>query len=180
MFKKLRRWLVRAQLKRAGAAIAGDLQSADSFFDGHAEGFSCGRSCFISAGVRIMVSDRGGVNTRLALGSNVFINHYAVIDCHHSITIGNHVLIGPNVYICDFDHDTAVRAGDGFESEFVYAPVRVGNHVWIGANAVVLKGVTIGDGAVVGAGSVVTRDVAPMAVVAGVPAALLRHRKRVT
>jgi acetyltransferase-like isoleucine patch superfamily enzyme len=53
-------------------------------------------------------------------------------------------------------------------------PVRIGNHVWIGARAVVLKGVTVGDGAVIGAGAVVTQNVPPNTMVAGVPARAIR------
>ena len=55
------------------------------------------------------------------------------------------------------------------------APIRVGNDVWIGANATVLPGVTVGDGAVIAAGAVVTRDVPPMTVVGGVPAKIIKH-----
>ena len=54
--------------------------------------------------------------------------------------------------------------------------VRIGNDVWIAANAIILAGVTVGDGAVVAAGAVVTRDVPPMAIVAGVPAKVIRYR----
>lgn len=56
-----------------------------------------------------------------------------------------------------------------------YAPIRIGNNVWIGSNATVLQGVTVGDWAVIGAGAVVTRDVPPMSIVGGVPARVIRY-----
>ncbi len=72
-----------------------------------------------------------------------------------------------DVQVLDTDFHTIVRDGSPQAS---VAPVRIGDHVWIGTRAVVLKGVTIGDGAVIAAGAVVTADVPTGAVVAGVPA----------
>ncbi len=88
-------------------------------------------------------------------------------------------MFGPGVNIHGGDHDiapgptpmksrTKSRGDDG--------EVRIGNDVWIAANAIILAGVTVGDGAVVAAGAVVTRDVPPMAIVAGVPAKVIRYR----
>ena len=105
------------------------------------------------------------------------MNHYAIIDCHDEIELGNQVLIGPHAYLCDFDHDIHGTQGSAIGSRFVSEPVCIGNHVWIGANTVILKGVTIGEGAVVGAGSVVTHDVPALSVVAGNPARVLKMRE---
>ena len=69
--------------------------------------------------------------------------------------------------VVDHDHD---RKDGKILKELVSAPVKIGNNVWCGANVTVLKGVTIGDGAVIAAGSVENRDVAAYSVVAGVPA----------
>ena len=81
--------------------------------------------------------------------------------------IGNQCMFANNFVVVDHDHD---RKDGKILKELVSAPVKIGNNVWCGANVTVLKGVTIGDGAVIAAGSVVNRDVAAYSVVAGVPA----------
>lgn len=163
-----RRW----RLKRAGAKIAPDLQTASAFFSGFAKGFQCGKSVWISEGARVIVKESG----RLDIGDRVFVNHHAMIDCHQSIEIGRGALIGPFVYIGDFDHDIHRGSVPEIGKESICAPVIIGDHVWIGAHAVVLKGVTIGEGAVVAAGAVVTRNVEPMSIVGGVPARCIGQR----
>lgn len=106
----------------------------------------------------------------------VYVGPYAVIYGHGGVEIGTHTLISPHVTIVSSNHrvgrvdESIMRAGNDL------LPTKIGVGVWIGANAVILGGVTIGDGAVVAAGSVVTKDVEPGAVVAGVPARLLRKR----
>lgn len=104
----------------------------------------------------------------LFLGDDVFMNFGCVLLDVCPIRIGSGSQIGPAVQIYAADHprDAASRAA-GLESG---KPVTVGRNVWIGGGAILLPGVTIGDDAVVGAGSVVTRDVAAGATVAGNPA----------
>ena len=88
------------------------------------------------------------------------------------ITIGDNVLLGPNVQLVTATHPlNPVERASGLELAF---PITIGNHVWIGAGAIVLPGVTIGDNVVVGAGSVVTKDVPDNQVVAGNPARMIR------
>lgn len=106
---------------------------------------------------------------KLTVGERVFINQGASIVAEHSITIGDDTLIGDFVAVYDtdhhpVDHGTEVRTG----------PVTIGRNVWIGRGAIILPGVTIGDHAVVAAGSVVNTDVAPRTLVAGTPAKLVR------
>ena len=86
------------------------------------------------------------------------------------ISIGDDVLIGHNTVIATLNHvEDPDKRGD-----MVPAPVRIGDKVWIGANATILPGVTVGEGAVIAAGAVVTKDVAPRTVVAGVPARMIK------
>jgi maltose O-acetyltransferase len=102
------------------------------------------------------------------LGDGVFLNFNCVILDVVEVTIGDRTQIGPAVQIYAADHPRDAetrRAGLEFGR-----PVRIGCDVWIGGGAILLPGVTIGDGAVIGAGSVVTRDVAPNVTVAGNPA----------
>jgi len=109
-----------------------------------------------------------GPNATLQLGSG-YINRGARIVCNLKITIGANVAIAEGVQIRDSDEHSVGTAG-GY-----CAPVQIGDNVWIGANALILKGVTIGPGAVVAAGAVVTRNVPARCVVAGVPARVIRE-----
>ena len=104
----------------------------------------------------------------MSLGSGVFLNYNCVILDVVRVSIGDKTQIGPSVQILTADHprDSASReAGLEFGR-----PVRIGRNVWIGGGALILPGVTIGDDAVIGAGSVVTRDVGAGQTVVGNPA----------
>jgi len=103
----------------------------------------------------------------LTLGSG-FINHDATIECYDQISIGYDVLIARGVTIRDNDNHS-------IDNNRTHLPVKIGNHVWIGVNATILKGVTIGDGAVVAAGAVVVRNVPDSSLVAGVPARTIKR-----
>lgn len=107
-----------------------------------------------------------GFNIRL--GASVFINFNCVILDVVDVTIGDGTQIGPGVQILTADHprDPAQRAR-GLEYG---RPIRIGRNVWIGGGAIILPGIAIGDDAIVGAGSVVSRDVAAGTTVLGNPA----------
>lgn len=108
----------------------------------------------------------------IRLGDNVFINFNMTILDEAEVTIGNNVFIGPNVSIYTPCHPLdADERNTGVEWA---EPVTIGIDVWIGGNTVILPGVTIGDGAVVGAGSVVSRDVPEASLVVGCPAHVVR------
>jgi acetyltransferase-like isoleucine patch superfamily enzyme len=112
------------------------------------------------------------------IGRNVFIGPQAVLSADGvPVTIGDDTVIGPGLCIMAGDHAFDVP-GVSFRDSHrgVNEPVRIGRNVWIGARVIILKGVTIGDAAVVGAGSIVTRDVPPYAVVVGNPARQIRER----
>lgn len=107
------------------------------------------------------------------VGKDVFINYnFTVLDVCR-VTIGDRTLIGPNVSVYAAGHPIAPE--DRATAWEYGAEVHIGEDVWIGGSCVILLGVTIGDGAVVGAGSVVTRDVPPNTIVAGNPARVLRE-----
>ena len=97
----------------------------------------------------------------ITIGDNCFFNHNCSLTAAENIVIGNQCMFANNFVVVDHDHD---RKDGKILKELVSAPVKIGNNVWCGANVTVLKGVTIGDGAVIAAGSVVNRDVAAYSV----------------
>lgn len=109
------------------------------------------------SGSYISVAD----NAELSLGTG-FINNNTKISCFEKIIIGDDVKISEDVLIRDSDNHTIVRTGYVKTS-----PIYIGNHVWIGARSTILKGVTIGDGAVIAAGSVITKNVPANTLVGG-------------
>lgn len=111
-----------------------------------------------------------GKNATLTVGSNTRING-STISANNSITIGNNCRIAPFVILMDSDfHDTGNREAAG-----ECRPIVIEDNAWLATRSFVLKGVTVGKGAVVAAGSVVTKDVPPYTVVAGVPAKIVKH-----
>lgn len=107
-------------------------------------------------------------NAKLKLGSG-FFNSNIKIRCHEKIEIGEDVAISHDVTIMDSDAHKGLW--EGYEKT---KPIKIGNHVWIGTRVTILKGVTIGDNAIIAAGSVVTKDVPNNTVVAGVPAKVIK------
>jgi maltose O-acetyltransferase len=107
----------------------------------------------------------------IALGHRVFFNFNCVVLDVARVTIGSHALMGPAVQIYTASHplEAQLRRQQEFGK-----PVVIGSDVWIGGGAIICPGVTIGDASVIGAGSVVTRDVPPGVVAAGNPCRVLR------
>ncbi len=110
---------------------------------------------------------RIGKDGSLTLGSGYAADNLRM-DCHCSIVIGDGVAIASDVTIMDTDHHKIVG------SDSAPRPISIGDHVWIGTRSTILKGVTIGNGAVIAAGSVVNRDVEPGWLYGGVPARKIR------
>ena len=105
------------------------------------------------------------------IGKRVFINMGCKFQDQGGIFIGDGVLIGHNVVLATLNHAMQPER----RSDMLPAPIHIGKRVWISSNATVLPGVTIGDGAVVAAGAVVTKNVPANTVVGGVPAKAIRH-----
>lgn len=101
---------------------------------------------------------------RLVIGNKCSIGDRTEIHCGESVTIGDKVIIAWDCNIMDRDYHSV----DGRDEHT--APINIGNGVWIGCRAIILKGINIGESAIVAAGSVVTKDVPPHALVAGNPA----------
>ena len=107
------------------------------------------------------------------LGKNVFINADCKFQDQGGIYIGDDTLIGHNVVLATLNHEEDPEN----RGNLIAAPIKIGNKVWIGSNATILPGVTVGDGAIIAAGAVVTKDVDSMSIVAGVPAKFIRKIK---
>lgn len=110
-----------------------------------------------------------GKNAKLELLGDGFINHGCNIDCCQLVRIGKGTVIAKQVLIRDSDNHEML-----YEGYVKTEPVIIGEHCWIGMRACILKGVTIGNGAVIAAGAVVVNDVPPNTVVAGVPAKIVK------
>ncbi len=113
---------------------------------------------------------------RIQIGSDVFVGYNSEFDISASLSIGDGALIAPGCFITDHEHRHFADRPIAAQGCDVKA-VRIEEDAWLGANSVLLAGVTIGRGAIVGAGAVVTRDVAPMSIVAGVPARPIATRR---
>ena len=111
-----------------------------------------------------------GKNTHI--GENFYANFNLVIVDDGDVYIGDNVMIAPNVTISPTGHPVEPETRKlGMQFSI---PIRIGNNVWIGSNSVILPGVSIGDNSVIGAGSIVTRNIPPNVVAVGNPCKVLR------
>ena len=113
---------------------------------------------------------------RISMGYNVFINRNVYITARERITIGDNVLIGPGVVINSGMHkyndkDKLIR-----DQGHILKPIIIGDDVWIGANTVIMPGVSIGKGSIIGAGAIVKDSIPPYSVAVGVPAKVIKKR----
>jgi acetyltransferase-like isoleucine patch superfamily enzyme len=130
-------------------------------------GMKIGRGSHLYMGAEIRSAHR------IAIGSGCSIGHAAILDGRGGLTIGNNVNLSTGVWIWTMEHDPQSPAF-GVRVQ----PVAIGDFAWISCRAVVLPGVTIGTGAIVAAGAVVVKDVAPFTIVGGVPAKPIGERRR--
>lgn len=156
-------------------------------------GVQVGRKCLFGSGVRIerpwnvsigercvlephVWLDLATDNATVKLGNHVFMGRGAHLLVTDGITIGNHCLIGDGVIMSDHKHNHA--PGELIETQGCNsAKIEIGSDVLICVRAVILQGVTIGDGAIVGPGAIVSQDVAPFSIVGTPPARVLGNRQ---
>ena len=128
-------------------------------------GARIGRRCAIAAGAKIWAPWNLGIGDYVAVANGAELYDVA------KITIGHHVTISQNAYVCTASHDISKKL-----KPLVSANICIGDFSWVCAKAIVLPAVTIGEGAVVAAGAVVTKDVEPWTVVGGNPARFIKRR----
>ncbi|MBK6846057.1 MAG: acyltransferase [Proteobacteria bacterium] len=117
-------------------------------------------------------------SARIIVGKRVAIGaHCDITATLADIVIGDYCRIAGEVYLATGNHRFARADQLIMEQGCSFEPVRIGSDCWFGRRAMVLPGVTIGDGCVVAAGAIVTRDVPPMSVVAGIPARVIKQRQ---
>lgn len=170
---------------------AGNRVSFSAYIKGH-ESIVLGRGCKIHADASVDATRSPGVtfgdkvtlnryayvqggNGGVRLGDRVEINNFTIVNGTGGVEIGEDTLIGPGVRIISYQHRYA-RGATIHSQPVIARPIHIGRDVWLGANSIILAGVTIGDGAVVAAGAVVRKDVPADTVVAGVPATVKKLR----
>lgn len=136
----------------------------------------CGKLMLAHCGKKVNIEHNALFSPKVSLGDYSGIGVNAKI--YGACVIGTHVMMGEDCTIITrnhkFDRTDIPMMEQGFEEE---KPVHIGNDVWIGDRVTIMPGVHIGDGCVIGAGAVVTRDIPPYSIAAGVPAKVLRSRK---
>jgi len=164
--------LMRRAIWRATAQSVGDgLRVGRGVATTHLETFRIGTGVFIGDHAII----QGRFDGTCTIGDRVWIGPQSYFDARN-LAIEDHVGWGPGAKVLGSTHTGIPADVPIVQTDLAIKPVRIGAWADIGVNAVILPGVTIGKGAIVGAGAVVTEDVAPFSVVAGVPARLLRWR----
>ena len=113
----------------------------------------------------------------ISVGDNVGISEFSWIDGNGKVEIGDFVRIGPYVSIISFNHKFADKSTPIKLQGKVLLPVIIEDDVWIGSKAQILAGTKIGKGAVIGAGTIITKDVPPYAVIVGNPAKIIKYRE---
>jgi UDP-3-O-[3-hydroxymyristoyl] glucosamine N-acyltransferase len=136
---------------------------------------SIGSNCLLERGTFFKFDGIWKPGPSIILGNNNFLGSHCEFNIKKRITVGNDCLIASGCKFIDHDHGISLnelmRKQHGPESEII-----IGNNVWLGVNAVILKGITIGDGAIIAAGAVVTKSILPDEIWAGIPAKKIGHR----
>jgi acetyltransferase-like isoleucine patch superfamily enzyme len=136
---------------------------------------SLAKGVALDDGVTLLAVGEATGTKKIEIGENTYINRYTMIDAARQIRIGRGVGIGPHCYITDHDHGMAPGA-PVMTQPLVARPTVISDGVWLGAGCIVLKGVTVGENTVVGAGSVVVHDLPADIVAVGRPARVVRKR----
>ncbi len=131
---------------------------------------SCGERVIFAMGVKLFSPKN------ITIGENVRIGARSILSGQGGITIGNNVSFGPEVIIWSANHNYMQPKELPYDSTYIKRPVIIEDNVWIGARCSIIPGIKIGEGAVIGLGTVVTKDIPKCAVAAGNPAKIIKYR----
>jgi acetyltransferase-like isoleucine patch superfamily enzyme len=166
-----RRARIHAHMARAGAFIRFPVQGnvLEALDDGRLE---IGPHTLLEPGCWITIGEEG----RIRIGEGCFLNLGTMVAAQQLVEIGDHVMFANGCFVSDathrYDDEARPVTWQGFSSE---GPTRIGSNCWFGVHCVVTTGVTIGERCVIGANSVVTRDLPPRVIAAGAPARVIRE-----
>lgn len=133
---------------------------------------------FLKKGENIIIQPSCRIyhSEKISLGNNVLIGTGALIEGMGTLQVGSNVILGPDVTIWTATHNYETPSQLPYDKKILFKPVIIEDNVWIGAKAIITPGVKIHEGAIVGMGSVVVKDVPKGAVVGGNPAKILKYR----
>lgn len=171
----LTRWIDRRRFHGFGAR---SVLLRPAMVDG-ACSIAIGSRCYIGRYARLAAFRPAPGEVRIAIGEGTLISPFVHIGAAECVRIGEHVTIGAFTWITDHDHDIADPTGHvRRHARIVAAPTTIGPRAYLGERVAVLRGVTVGEGAIVGTNSVVTKDVPPFTIVAGAPARVIKRYDR--
>ncbi|WP_366844513.1 acyltransferase [Flavobacterium sp.] len=136
---------------------------------------SLGNNCVLESGINFKFDGIWKPGPAIVADDGVFIGNSCEFNISKGIRIGKNTMLASGCKFIDHDHGTSIKEMMNTQQPIV-APIVIEEEVWMGVNCVVLKGVTIGKGAVVAAGSVVIKDVEPYTIVGGIPAKFIKKR----
>lgn len=131
-----------------------------------------GDECLLAPGISFVVTETGSIT----LGNRVYIGRNCVLSSDAGISIGDNSMLAEFVSVIDANHSFEKNGIPIRDQDLRSQPIKIGSDVWIGRSCAILCGTTIGDGAVIGANSVVTRDIPAYAVACGAPARVIKYR----
>ncbi len=176
VLRRLRKAIRNFFLKRRLGNLGSGSDIAAPLFMVGGSSISIGNSVWIWRGARLEAMGPAQSEPKIRIGDGCKLHPGLHIGAVERVDIGQGVLMAANVYISDHDHDFS----DPFDpvvsnNRLDVAPVEIGDYAWLGEQVMVLKGVKIGERSIIGAGSVVTRDVPPLSIAVGSPARVVRH-----
>jgi acetyltransferase-like isoleucine patch superfamily enzyme len=146
-----------------------------AYLHGAQGGLRIGDACWLMTGCRLHVFNYRGLSSAgITLGRRVFVGEGTVMRGQGGITVGDHVLFGPNVMVLAVDHVFTDPTIPIMDQGITARGITIEDGCWLGAGATVLDGVTIGRGSCIGAGAVVTSSIPPYSLAVGVPARVVR------
>ncbi len=158
-------------LKSCGATIHGHVWLRSVDIPHNPWDIELGNGVALDRGVSLIAVGESTGSSRIKIGARTYINRYSIIDATEKIEIGADCMLGPHCYVTDHDHNIS---GGNRKSELPATATTLHDNVWLGAHVTVLKGVSIGTGSVIGAGSVVTRSIPENCLAIGSPARVIR------